>query len=326
MIYVGIDVGKDTLVIARQVLTDAQLPKAFAIEKIDNTLDSIDAWLSKTDLTQTQIIFEATGKYSYRLAYCLDLFEGAYSILSPKQSKGFAQSMKIVSQNDERDAILLSLYGKCFTPSVNQEVDEQLHKLRQKRKHLSSLLSQRQVVSNQLHAMEFDPRADQQVKESLEMLQTTLEIQIQTFQDELYHLDDEQYQKLYQQLLSITGIGPASASALIVATNGFIHFDCVKKVFKFLGTIPSSKDSGTSVKIKGQIIKTGIPHVRAILYNAAKSAKRYNLACKDLYERLRKKGKAHKVAMIAVVNKLIKQAFAVVKNQTVFDNNYAFAK
>jgi transposase len=255
MIYVGIDVGKDTLVIARQVLPDAQLPKAFATEKIDNTLDSIDAWLSKTDLTQTQIIFEATGKYSYRLAYCLDLREIAYSILSPKQSSGFAQSMKIVSQNDERDAILLSLYGKCFTPSVNHEVDEQLHKLRQKRKHLSSLLSQRQAISNQLHAMEFDPRADQQVKESLEMLQSTLEIQIQTFQDELYHLNDEEYQKLYQQLLSITGIGPASASALIVATNGFLYFDDVKKVFKFLGTIPSSKDSGTSVKIKLESLK-----------------------------------------------------------------------
>lgn len=142
MIYVGIDVGKDSLVIARQVLSDAQLPKAFSIEKVENTLDAINAWLSKTDLKDTQIIFEATGTYSYRLAYCLDLSEIAYLILSPKQSRGFAQSMKIVSQNDERDAILLSLYGKLFTPSVHHEIEDQLHQLRQKRKHLSSLLSQ----------------------------------------------------------------------------------------------------------------------------------------------------------------------------------------
>jgi transposase len=326
MIYVGIDVGKDSLVIARQVLSDAQLPKAFSIEKVANTLDAINAWLSKTDLKDTQIILEATGTYSYRLAYCLDLSEIAYSILSPKQSRGFAQSMKIVSQNDERDAILLSLYGKLFTPSVDHQTDGQLHQLRQKRKHLSSLLSQRQAITNQLHALSFDPRVDPKVQDSLQMLQTTLDIQIEAFEGELYNLDDQEYQKIYQQLIQIKGIGPASASTLIVATNGFHNFTCVKKVFKFVGTIPSSKDSGTSVRIKGQIIKTGIPHLRAILYNAAKSARRYNNACKELYERLRKNGKAHKVAMVAVINKLIKQAFAIVKNESVFDNNYASAK
>jgi len=59
---------------------------------------------------------------------------------------------------------------------------------------------------------------------------------------------------------------------------------------------------------------------------AARSARKYNLACKAIYDRLRLKGKPHKVAMMAVVHKLTKQVFAVVKNETPFDNLLANAK
>jgi hypothetical protein len=78
--------------------------------------------------------------------------------------------------------------------------------------------------------------------------------------------------------------------------------------------------SGTSVRKKGKISKNGPSRLRACLYNAAKSAKRYNHACKALYERLRINGKPHKVAMIAIIRKLLRQVFAVVKNETPFDN------
>ena len=53
------------------------------------------------------------------------------------------------------------------------------------------------------------------------------------------------------------------------------------------------------------------------------SAVKSNHACKELYERLVTKGKNKKLALIAVCNKLLKQVFAVVHNQTLFDNNYA---
>ena len=51
--------------------------------------------------------------------------------------------------------------------------------------------------------------------------------------------------------------------------------------------------------------------IRAMLYVCAWQAKKYNQACKDLYERLVENGKSKKLALIAVVNKLLKQAFAI---------------
>ena len=51
------------------------------------------------------------------------------------------------------------------------------------------------------------------------------------------------------------------------------------------------------------------------------SAKRYNVYCIQMYDRLKAKGKPEKVIKIAIANKLLKQAFAVVENKTVFNNN-----
>ena len=55
----------------------------------------------------------------------------------------------------------------------------------------------------------------------------------------------------------------------------------------------------------------GMSKIRAMLYVCAWSAKKCNKSCKELYDRLVEKGKSKKLALIAVVNKLLKQAFAL---------------
>ena len=60
--------------------------------------------------------------------------------------------------------------------------------------------------------------------------------------------------------------------------------------------------------------------IRKLLYMCAWSACRFNNACHILYNRLVEAGKSKKLALIAVANKLIKQAFACIKNNTIFDN------
>ena len=52
------------------------------------------------------------------------------------------------------------------------------------------------------------------------------------------------------------------------------------------------------------------------------SACKYNKACLALYERIVAKGKSKKLALIAVCNKLLKQAFAIAKSGLIFDNEY----
>ena len=60
-----------------------------------------------------------------------------------------------------------------------------------------------------------------------------------------------------------------------------------------------------------------------MMYVCAWSARRCNKACRELYERLVAKGKAKKLALIAVANKLLKQAFAIATQQVKYNENYS---
>ncbi|WP_347935209.1 transposase, partial [Alistipes onderdonkii] len=108
------------------------------------------------------------------------------------------------------------------------------------------------------------------------------------------------------------GIGITLATALIITTGGFTYFQNAKQVSRYLGICPTYEQSGTSVNIKGHINRNGDAYTRGLLYIAAWPASRFNAQCKETYTRLRQNGKSGKLAMIAVANKLIRQAFAVV--------------
>jgi transposase len=319
--YYGIDVSQSSLQIA--------LLKQDGIWEdttIANEIFAIDTWLSGIDLSKSWFVFEYTGTYSQRFTYCLNLSDAHFSILTPQQSKGFSQSLKKIAKTDKQDARSLAVYGKKMTPIQTLIADESLHQKRQKYKHLSALKANKQSFNNRIHSLSYDPMADKTVVESTHEIIDFLDLQIQKIHQELFTIDDDEFDRIQQLMTNVTGIGVASAQALIIATNGFRDFDDPKQVSKFIGTSPTDRQSGTSLKGKGTINKSGVSYVRTTLYLAAMNAVRYNNACKNLYTRLRAKGKPFKVAIVAAINKLIKQLFAVVKNNTVFDNNLTFAK
>ena len=213
-----------------------------------------------------------------------------------------------------------------MTPLQTIVADESLHQKRQKYKHLSALKANKQAFGNRMHALSYDPMADKTVVDSIDEIIDFLDLQIQKIHQELFTIDDDEFDRIQKIMTQVTGIGIASAQSLIIATNGFKDFENSKQVSKFIGTSPTDRQSGTSLKGKGTINKSGISYVRTTLYLAAMNAVRFNNACKELYTRLRAKGKPFKVAIVAAINKLIKQLFAVVKNNTAFDNKLALTK
>jgi transposase len=66
----------------------------------------------------------------------------------------------------------------------------------------------------------------------------------------------------------------------------------------------------------------GNPYVKKILYMAALSAIRFNKYCRELYERLVNKGKAKKLALVAVAHKLLRQVYGILKSRRSFDENF----
>ena len=320
--YYGIDISKSKLQIAYQDTTT----QVWVDLQIDNEITSIDLFLSSIQSANIHFIYEYTGSYTHRLTYCLSLKDLAFSIISPQQSKGFSLSLKNSSKTDKSDARMLFLYGQKMKPSLTIMDEIDLHQKRQKYNYFLSLKADKQAFENRKHALLYDPRAAKSVVNSIEIVLNTLTEQIQTIEDEIFTISDDENQRIQTLMNSVVGIGKASSQAIMVATNGLKNFQNIKQLAKFLGVCATDKRSGSSVFGKPSLVKSGNSFVRTTLYMAARSAKKYNNACKEIYLRLRANGKAHKVAMMAVVHKLLKQVFAVVKNETPFDNLYAIAK
>jgi len=63
--------------------------------------------------------------------------------------------------------------------------------------------------------------------------------------------------------------------------------------------------------------------IRSKLFICSFSAKKSNAACKALYDRPVAKGKNGKLALNVVCNKLLKQAFAIVKSGKPYQADFA---
>ncbi|WP_415192276.1 transposase [Psychroserpens sp.] len=82
------------------------------------------------------------------------------------------------------------------------------------------------------------------------------------------------------------------------------------------------RQSGSSVKGRPRISKMGNQKLKNLLFMCSFTACKYNKACRALYERIVVKGKRKILALIAVCNKLLKQAFAIARSGLIFDNEY----
>lgn len=319
ILFIGIDVSKDHLVCAYQLENGDW--KVFTFK---NNEQGIELFIQSLEQPQqTHIILEATGTYSMKLTFALCEKGIKVSVLNPKQSKGFMTGVLLsTTKTDEQDACALALYGIVNKPKCFTLPDENIIKIRQLQNLVIQLKKQQRSIANQLHAIAFHPQPEDFVVNMLNENLERYEQQIKQTQEKISDFSEQTFQQAYELATSVVGIGPATAQAILLATNALNGFENSKQLAKFVGVCPTQHQSGTSVKGRGHIAKTGDPHIRAMLYMSARSAKRYNQPCKNLYERLRGKGKCHKVAMVAVCNKLLRQIFAVITTQKPFERDY----
>ncbi|HEY0101164.1 MAG TPA: transposase [Pyrinomonadaceae bacterium] len=120
-------------------------------------------------------------------------------------------------------------------------------------------------------------------------------------------------------LLSIPGIGETTAPKLLAEIMDVTLYASAKQLAAFAGLAPRLHESGSSVKRKARLSKTGAPRLRKALYFPAIAAIKYNPYIKDLSERLRARGKCPMQVIGAARRKLIHLAYGVLKSGRPFD-------
>ncbi len=313
--YVGIDVSRDQLDLA------LALPNGpYRHFQVANSPAGFRLLLNRLP-ADACCVMEATGAYHCQLA-CFLAAEGiAVVVVNPLSAKHFAKMNLLKTKTDKADAALLAAYGQRLQPPLWQPPDPQLIELKQLYAVVEQLTKQQTALLNQKQALQLRPHYSQKAVEVIERQLIGLQENLAQLEKHLQDLLHQHYDDLNDRLQSIPGIGPASALLLIVVSQAFQAFEHANQLIAYVGLAPRIYQSGKTT-LKSHISKQGSAPLRKVRYLAAWSAMRYNKGCKDLYERLLQKGKPPQLALIAVANKLIKQAFAIAKSNTTYQKDY----
>lgn len=122
----------------------------------------------------------------------------------------------------------------------------------------------------------------------------------------------------FKILLSLPGVGPRTALWLRIIYGDFRKFPNAKKAIAYAGLDPMVEQSGDSVR-RNHISKRGKGALRATLFMASLTAARRAGPFRDLYQRLRERGKCHKHAAVACMAKIVRVAQACVLSGRPYD-------
>lgn len=304
--YVGIDISKLSFDVA---ICDSQ--SNYKYFKFANNQEGFTSFLDLLDKSKSICVMEASGPYYLKLATFLSAKQVDVCVINPLIIRRFSQMRMSRTKTDKKDAMLIAEYGKTEKPNLWQPEENYVLELKQMQAYLEQLNKNRTGLIVQKEAFNQNPVKSETIEKSIASVLEIIGQEIKQIENKMESIIKTYHQEMFNQLKSIPGMGVKTSLFLIVISGGFAKFKNHKQLASYIGISPRIFESGTSVKGRSKICKMGMSKVRAMLYVCAWSAKRCNKSCKDLYDRLVQKGKSKKLALIAVVNKLLKQAFAI---------------
>lgn len=302
--YVGIDISKlhfDVAIEHQQKYSHCQL---------SNDPEGFEAFKQLIN-ADYHVVMEASGPYYLQLACYLHRYGIAVSVINPLVIRRFCQMRLTRTKTDKKDAKMIAEYGKTEHPPLWEPDEPYALELRQMQASADLLNKSRTALLRQQSAFSHNTIKSKGAAKAIRNALKAIETQIANLEKEMQQLIEKHHDQLYAQLKTIPGLGKKTALLLIVLSNGFKKFANARQLSSYLGLCPRIFESGTSIKGKSRITKMGMSKARAMLYLCAWSAKKCNQTCKELYNRLVAKGKSKRLALIAVANKLLKQAFAI---------------
>ena len=178
------------------------------------------------------------------------------------------------------------------------------------------------MLKNKLHGEAVLGNPSKAVVRSLKRSLKHVKKELEAIETKLLLLVKKVHQDVLTRIKSIPGIGDKTAIMLVFLTDGFDRFKSGSELCSYAGLTPIIRQSGSSVKGRPRISKIGNQKLRNLLFMCSFNACKYNKACREIYERIVAKGKSKKLALIAVCNKLLKQAFAIAKSGLIYDQTY----
>lgn len=304
-IFIGVDVSKDFLDV---YVRPTALRKRFA-----NTSEGIAdfvAWVRP--LGAERIVFESTGPYQKAAVAALLVEKLPAVVVNARQVRDFAKAMGYLAKTDTIDATVIAHFGEVAKTTVRPLESDETRDLRELYDRRSQLVRMLAAEKNHRHSATV-AKASSKVIQSIDKLIRFLENQIKDLEARMDKLIEKSktFQARNEILQTITGIGPQVSRTLIAYLPELGKYDR-QSIAALVGLAPFNDDSG---KHTGQRhISGGRSKVRMGMYQAAVAAIRHCPHMGAFYTGLKARGKASRVALIAVARKLLVLANALIRD------------
>jgi transposase len=304
-LIVGVDVSQDHL--------DVHVRPTSTRQRFANTAAGIAefaAWVRP--LAAERILFESTGPYQMAAVGAL-LAEGLPAVVvNARQVRDFAKAMNYLAKTDTIDAAVIAHFGEVAETKVRPLESQELRTLRELYDRRGQLVHILAMEKNQRHSATV-ARVAAKVLQSIDNHIAYLAKQIRDLEERLDRLVESSaaFQARNDILQTITGIGPQVSRTLLVHLPELGQYPR-QAITALVGLAPFNDDSGDHAGQRH--IRGGRRKVRIGMYQAAIAAIRHCPRMKAVYADLKARGKASRVAIIAIARRLLVLANAMIRD------------
>jgi transposase len=300
-VNIGIDVSKPTLT--------AAFPDG-TTRDFDNNKAGLAALLAKAKALGpcARLCREATGGYGQPLVEACHAHNIPVAVANARRVRDFARGKGLLAKTDALDARIIARYADENNPRTHEVPPEWVTRVRALVERRGALNAERVREKNRL-----DTERDAWVTQDIARHLNYLDARVSALEQELATLRaaTPEFDAKAKRLEQVKGIGPCTSCALLgcVPELGSLTGN---EASALVGVAPCNHDSGG---LRGpRRIQGGRAPVRGVLWMAALTAVRFNPILKSFYARLTARGKPHKVALVAVVRKLVRLANKILSN------------
>ena len=305
--YIGIDISKAKF--------DAHWNgQHYQVEQTEKAIiafiKEITLLVKKANNNPLLFVCEASGGYECVLTRILRKNNLHYHVAHANKVKAFARSKGHLAKTDKLDAYIIAEYASLMKVIPDEE------NLSENKQKIADLIKRREqlVQDKKREQARLDKIVNKQILNSLKAHIKWLDKEIGKLEDELTELSKSQdINGDFTLLTSMPGVGPLIALYLI-ALLPELGKASHKEIAALVGVAPYSHDSG---KHQGKrFIKGGRGAVRRLLYMGAIASIRYNPELGAFYQQLISRGKPVRVALIAVIRKMLCVLNSIMQRQS----------
>jgi transposase len=304
-VFVGIDVAKDHLDVHL-------LPDGTAFRVVNDDAGIADLVNRLRAAAAVLIVLEATGGYQNPVVAALAAAGLPVAVINPRQARRFAEGHGRLAKTDRIDAATLALFAAQVRPEARPQpsaaAQEFAALLGRRRQIMHMRLAEQQRLSMATGRIARDIRGHiAYLTRQFDRLEADLDAAVRS--SPLWRERDDLLQ-------SVPSVGP-QLSRVLLAELPELGTTSSRQLAALVGLAPFNRDSGRCCGRRR--IFGGRAVVRAALYMAALVAVRFNAPLAAFYQRLLQRGKAKKLALIAVARRLLGILNALIRNRTPWD-------